>query len=193
MNKLLTAINASIVMLGNAERVTKATLAELSRSLLSYVMVDGGNDNGEASYDIDAVNRTIAVLTPMNKTTACLFFSNFLPFSFDEKTCTFGKMVKQQTVRDNKLKAIIAFLDNADSDIWSWALDNVKIEKKVPKYAELITNTVKRALADEVNGLDIHEVMLAVLSADGVTITDIMVEMERAQNSIADQGVAVAA
>ena len=193
MNKLLTAINASIVMLGNAERITKATLAELSRSLLSYVMVDGGNDNGEASYDIDAVNRTIAVLTPMNKLTACLFFSTFLPFAYDEKTQVFGKMVKQTVVREKKLALIVAFLENQDNTIWTWAAINVDVGKKVPKYAELITGTIKRALADEVNGLDIHEVMMAVLSAEGVSITDIMAEMERAQNAIANQGVAVAA
>ena len=59
----LATINTKIEALAQAEKVTKAVLSELSRELLDYVLVDG-------THDIAAVNRTLAVLTPMNKQTA---------------------------------------------------------------------------------------------------------------------------
>ncbi len=179
----LAVINARIEKLGNAERVTKAELAALSRELLEYVCIDGGK--GEPSHDIDAVNRTIAVLTPMNKRTASIFFPEFLPWSFDEKTGRFGKMNKKAF--DKKAEAIKAWLADDTNDIWRWALDNIRMDKKPPEYAKQIQKLIERALDDDEHGIGIHEVLVSVVSA-GISVADIIVEMEKARIQMDEQG-----
>jgi uncharacterized protein YfeS len=181
----LIVINERIKKLGNAERVTKAELSALSRELLEYVMLDGGK--GEASFDIDAVNRTLAVLTPVNKRAACLYFPEFLPFAFDADNARFGKMKKKG--KEKAIEAIKEWLADDTNDIWKWAADNVKMEKKPPEYAKQLTKIVERALADEADGLTVHEVLMAVLSADGINVADVVVEMEQARLNMDNQGV----
>ena len=175
MSVTKTTINAKIKKLANAEKVTKAMLMELSRDLLSYVIVDG-------TMDIDAVNRTVAVLTPMNKQTAVLFFNHFLPFSFDADSCKFGGLNKKQL--DAKTALITDFLEDENQNIWTWAADNIKIEQKAVDYLAKITKDVTKALADEEQGTTVTDVMRAVLAADGITITDVLLEMQQAQDII---------
>ncbi len=169
-NAILTAINSKIAALANAEKVTKAVLGELSRELLSYVMLP--NDDGVTSYDVDAVNRTLAACTPANKAVAVLYFNEFLPFAFDEAECSFGKMHKKG--REEALAKLKAWLDVDANNIWTWYTANVRIDKKAPDYAKLITKNVAKALEDEENGLDVKEIMLAVLAADGINVADIL-------------------
>lgn len=176
----LNVINERIERLGNAERVTKAELSALSRELIEYVLVD---DTG----DIDAINRTIAVLTPMNKRTAALYFPTFMPYAWDEATLTFGK--KNKKAFDKKLEAAKVWLADDANDIWSWASDNIEMKKKAPKYLELITKTVERGLADEENGVSVIEVMQAVLAAEGITAADILASLTGMQ---ADKDEAIA-
>lgn len=164
----LAIINTKIETLANAEKVTKAVLSELSRELIEYVLVDG-------THDIAAVNRTLAVLTPMNKQTAILFFGAFLPHKFNEDTSLFGGLDKK--AKDKKMELTVAFLADANNDIWSWAKANVKIEAKEVDYLGKVTKAISTALdkgavsqLDLVNaivagGLDVNAVLALMQAA----------------------------
>ena len=177
MNKL-SAINAKIERLGNAERITKSLLAELSRDLLGYVMVD-------AMHDIAAVNRTINVLTPMNKKTAILFFSTFTSHKFNDTTQAFGGKDKKQ--HDDKLAACVAFLSDESNTIWTWAEENVKLEPKPKDYFGQLTKLIERALADEAEGLQSVDIVNALLSAG---IEQATIELVLAEKRVTEQAAA---
>lgn len=165
----ITAINEKITKLQASERITKAMLSELSRDLLEYVILD-------ESMDIAAVNRTISVLTPMNKQTACLFFDAMLPFSFDEEHTSFTKL--QKKLLDAKTGLIEEFLADETQDIWSWAADNIKIEAKKVDYLAKITKDVTKALADEEDNNSLTDVLAAVMASEEVDIASLMLAME---------------
>lgn len=175
----LNVINGRIERLGNAERVTKAELSALSRELLEYVLIDN-------TGDIDAVNRMIAVLTPMNKRTAALYFPNFLPYAYDEESFTFGKKVKKAF--DKKLEAAKLWLSVDTNDIWAWAEANIEMKKKAPKYLEQITKNIERGLADEEYGVTVLEVMQAVLAAEGLTAADVLASLNLMSDRAVEAG-----
>lgn len=165
---LLTAINKKIETLGKAEKVTKATLSELSRDLLQYVLIEG-------SHDIAAVNRCTAVLTPMNKATAVLFFTAFLPHKHDADTGMFGGLDKK--AKDKKLELAKAFLADEANDIWSWAKDNVKIEAKEVDYLGKVTKAIQQAA--EKGGATQLELVNAIV-AGGLELSSLMALMRSA-------------
>ena len=157
----LNQINEAIKTLAKSEKITKAVLGSVSRDMLVYVVED-------ESYDSDAINRLLAVLTPMNKRTAILFFSHFTPFIVDDKGI-FGGMAKNKKAKAKaKLessKACTEFLADEDNNIWKWAEDNIKIEQKDVDWGKRITSAVTSGMDDEKGGLDLAEVMEAVLAA----------------------------
>lgn len=148
----LKVINAKIKKLAAAEKVTKQVLAELSRDLLAYVLV-------QESHDVGAVNRLLAVLTPVNFKTAVLFFSAFLPHEVDEHG-TFGGLVKKEKAA--KLQTAVDFLENEDNNIWTWADANVKVEKKEIDFLGKVTKAISQAIEKgQVNQLDLVKAVLA--------------------------------
>jgi len=157
----LQTINDKIIVIAGAEKITKKVLGEVSRDMLEYVITD-------ETFDSDAINRLNAVLTPMNKRTSILFFEEFTPFVVDDKG-VFGAMPKNKKAKAQaKLDASNAtteFLSDEDNTIWTWAVDNVKIEKKDIDWGKRITSAVTSGLDDEKGGLSLPEVMEAVLSA----------------------------
>lgn len=157
-------IAGKIEKIAAAEKVTKAVLSELSRELLEYV---------PNTYDIGMVNRLLGVLTPINKKTAILFFDHFLPWQMDDKKSTFLGKDKSAVRYDKKIKLIEDFLGGKDNDIWTWAADNVKVDKKPVDFAKKIAGDVRKALEDEDNPLDSMAVMRAVISG-GLSIDDMM-------------------
>lgn len=168
MNKL-EHINTQIATIAGAEKITKRVLGELSREMLDYVVTD-------ESWDSDAINRLLAVLTPMNKSTAVLYFSHFTPFIVDDKG-VFGGMASNKKAKTKaKLESSIRtteFLVNEDANIWTWAAENVKIEAKEVDWAKRVTSAVSSAMNEEKGGMALPEVMDAVLSA-GVSAEDIL-------------------
>lgn len=167
-NVKLNHINTQISTLAKAEKVTKKVLGELSREMLDYIVTD-------ESWDSDAINRLLEVLTPMNKRTAVLYFAHFTPFVVDEHG-VFGGMPKSKKAKAKaKLDASVActeFLVNEDANIWTWAAEHVKVEQKEVDWAKRVTSAVTSAMSEDKGGLSLPEVMEAVLSA-GVSLEDI--------------------
>ena len=152
----LSMINGKIDTLANAERVTKSVLAELSRDLLENVMVDG-------THDIAAVNRTINVLTPVNKKVAIEFFGVFTSHKFNETTNAFGG--KDRKRHDKILEECQAFLADATNDIWTWANANIQVTQKPKDYFNKLAKLVEKALSDEEEGILAVDVVNAILAA----------------------------
>ena len=88
MEKLLQKIKT----LARHEKVSKALIAELSREVLTYVMIDDGT--GKASEDSQVMNRLLEVLTPVNKRACYEFFQVFAGFLTDAESKTFNKKDK---------------------------------------------------------------------------------------------------
>lgn len=169
----LKTINSKIKTLAKAETVTKALLAELSRDLLQYVVA-------EQSHDVDAINRTLAILTPMNKATAVLFFKAFVPHAFDDELKVFGKLNGKK--KEQLLPIVTEKLENPDFNIWSWAADNVKVEQKPIDYLGNIKKAVTNALDESKGGLSQAEVIKAILEA-GMDLGALVTIMQSAVNA----------
>ena len=166
MNNLKTTIETRIVALAASEKVTKAELGHISRELLAYV---------PDSNDIAMVNRLLDVLTPMNKTTAGLFFQAFLPWKYDGKS--FGKKLKGEGSIQKKLSSIENFLKDEDNNIWTWAEKTLDITARPKNYASKISKLVKRALSDEKEGIDARDIIGSVMQG-GVNVADLIDIME---------------
>ncbi len=157
----ITAIRAS-------EAITKAELSKFSREALVLLL---------ENKDVRAINALLgvaedgkAVLSPMNRKTAGLFFKHFVAFSVaqEDTLVQFGKLKAKQW--DAKEKEITEWLSDEKNDIWKWASDNIQVEAKPVAYAERVTKTIKEALegkkGDAISQVD---VLKAVLSG-GVSV-----------------------
>lgn len=162
-------IDAKITELFNAEKVTKAVLAELSRELLLY-LIDGD--------DVRPINRLLNVdnaLTPVNWRIACQYFKHFLPFksNYSEvKECiekggkreslVFTKLDKKKY--DEKVKLIAEFLEDESNNIWSWSSENVEVKAKTPDYFKAVTNAVNNAVKK--GDLSVNDILKAIQESE---------------------------
>ena len=157
-----------ISKLNTREKVTKVLLAELSRESLVYVY---------DSADIDMVNRLINVLTPINKTVAIEFFKKYLGYKCDKDTNEFGKKAAKK-VYEKKQALAMDFLADELNNIFTFADKDLDIKPKAKNYAVKIGALVAKALADEVEGITLQEVMTAINSVENVSINDMLQSLE---------------
>lgn len=157
-------IGAKVTKLANREKVTKQLLGELSREMLTYVY---------ESKDIAMVNRLISVLTPINKKVAIAFFSAFVGWTMNVETGEFGK---QQKDKPFTKKAYLAddFLATKDNTIWTWADTEIEVAPKAKNYGMKISKLVDKALNDAEEGIELKEVLFAIMSSDSVSLGDLM-------------------
>lgn len=165
----------SITRLEMAETFTKKTLSDLSRELLDFTVNTG---------DIRPINALLSgtVLTAMNFKIAAKYFSHFLPFSSNIQSANdyisksngarvpvqFGSKNKKTFAK--KVEVIDAWLSVVDNNIWSWADDNVQLEKKAIDWNKRISNAITGGLE---NGLSKRDV-LELLSQLEFTANDLM-------------------
>lgn len=143
-HKLHNVVYARLDTIANAEKITRVELAALSREALTYVV---------ETHDIDLVNRLIGVLTPMNRKTAILYFSHFLPWNVEHKDdafSRFGKMMEQSKKVKKRLKSIADFLSDESNDIWTWAEANIEVEQRQVNVADMLSSALEKAI----NGVD---------------------------------------
>lgn len=147
----IDAINTKIETIANAERVTKQVLSELSRELLEFVVIDD-------KQDIQPVNRLMAVLTPVNRKVAVLYFKHFMAFMWDEENAKFvGKDKKKW---DKKKELVVEFLDAPHNNIWTWADRNIEVEAK-PYNASKVSKEIEKAIKNNISQKDIVRAVLA--------------------------------
>lgn len=200
MSNMKTSIYALIAEIAAAEKITRVKLGVLSRDMLLYV---------PDSNDIDAVNRLLGVLTPVNRKAAIHFFGHFLMFEQEKDNDgvfqRFGKRLKGEKKIQKKMDAIAEFLKDENNTIWTWADHNLDLNKK-KNFVGMIENAIKKAIeGDEKSDtppLTMVEIVRTVMNA-GVDIDTLLegVEerlsereaQEKEANSVMEQPVAQAA
>ena len=174
-HRLHNTVYARLEAIAAAEKITRSELGNLSRELLVYV---------PDTQDIDIVNRLLGVLTPMNRKTAILFFTHFLPWQVENDADgtfnRFGKMLQGEKKIAKRMDAITEFLKDESNNIWTWADENVQIDKK-KDFKGMIAKAIKKALeGDEKSdtpALSKDEVFAAIFDG-GITLEDLLVALD---------------
>lgn len=148
------AFEGKLNALATAEKITKETLRDLSRDLL-HVLYE--------TEDVSFINRTIAVLTPINKKVARLFFKEFSGFHYHNEEQIFTKKDKKAF---GKIAEDTLALLNEDPhfNIWTWADKNIEVEAKpldLKKITTFVTNALKKAEAEGISKADVFKAMMA--------------------------------
>lgn len=137
----------AISKLAKSEKVSKDELRVLSRTILEATHETG---------DISFINALLAILSPMNRKTAKLFFVEFSGFTYDETTQRFVQKSKKKY--EERHAACVAFLEDPLNNIWTWADRNIELEKKdfdVNKIGELFEQFVKKAAKENLTQKDV--------------------------------------
>lgn len=170
--KFVELFNASLALLKDSESVTRRELKALSRSLLEALH---GKD-GQLYGDIQYVNATLKVLSPVNRKVAVKFFEHFAGFHYDEALAIFTKKSKKRGVEAQE--AAIEFLQDPNNNIWSWAERNIQVEAKPytdEKLTAYIESAIKKMAGDQVR------VLKAVFAA-GISPDALIVAMQQTEN-----------
>ena len=153
------AFKKQVNELSKAEKITKAILLDLSRSVL---------EAHHATQDVHYVNSVVHVLTPVNKKVAILFFKEFTGFSYSEEEGKFTR--KDKKAYDDAQAKAMEFLDDPLNNIWSWAGRNIEIEAKeftLERMKKQFESTLKKAKDNQFTELQVIETFMeAGLSMD---------------------------
>lgn len=146
------SFDKNLKALGKAEKLTRELVKDMSRDVLNalYVTEDSGK-----------LNQFIAVLSPVNRKVAILFYREFSGFKWDEDEASFGK--KDKKGYDKAKGKGVRELEDPHFNLWTWADKNVDIQKKPLKLADVtkfIEKTLKRAGEE---GIDQADVIKAIL------------------------------
>ena len=125
--------NSRLGKLGKAESNVRAELNVLSRGVLEAV---------HATEQIGYVNQLLAVLTPVNRKAAVVFFKHFAGFHYDEATRMFTKKSKKRY--DQAHKDAMTFLQDPNNNMFSWAERHIEVEQK-PFDAQSFLTTQHKA------------------------------------------------
>jgi hypothetical protein len=145
------AFDAAIIELAGAEKITKAVLLTLSRTVLEAHHV---------TQDIGYINRLVAVLTPVNRKVAILFFTEFSGFKLGKDGLFSGKDKKNYEAAAERTAV---FLEDVNNNIWSWAAREVEIEAKEFDLARLKKNlesTLKKSADNGISQLQVIETLM---------------------------------
>lgn len=146
------AFDLSLAKLAESEKVTKAELLSLSRTVLEAMHI---------TQDIGYVNRLIAVLTPVNRKVAIMYFQEFTGFKWNPDNQQFTTKDKKN-YEERHAKAL-AFLEDPLNNIWSWAAREVEVEKKefdLDRLKKQLEGTMKKANDAGFNQLQVLETMM---------------------------------
>jgi len=147
-----TSFKSSIKELAKAEKITRAVLLDLSRSVLEAF---------HATQDVYYLNEITKVLTPVNRKVAVLYFKAFSGFMYNEEEQIFTKKDKKN-YDAVQIKAM-EFLEDPLNNIWSWAQRNVEIEPKeftIERMKKQFESTLKKAQDNGINELQVIETMM---------------------------------
>lgn len=159
-----------LATLAKSEKVTKETLRELSRNVLAA---------HHQTQDVSYMNKLIAVLTPVNRKVASLFFAEFSGFRQTDGVFT----KKDKANYDKAHETAIMFLEDPLNNIWTWAEREVAVDKKefdIGQVTKAIERFNKKATD---NGMTQADVLRAILKAgfEMDTLLAVMGEMETAK------------
>lgn len=163
------AFQQALESLANAERITKDTLRDLSRSVL---------EAHHETQDIGYINRLINVLTPINRKVSILYFKTFSGFNWDDGEAQF--MRKDKKEYDKVKEKALEFLSDPHNNLWTWYAKEVKDPELKKLDLSKITQYFKGVLTKAANeGIQQADVLKAVFAAgvEGDTIVALMQQM----------------
>ena len=108
-----------IAKLGKAEGLVRQQVNVLSRSVLEAI---------HATEQIGYVNQMLAVLTPVNRKAAVVFFKHFTGFHYDETSKLFTKKSKKRY--DQAHADALTFLGDPLNNMFSWCDRHIEVEQK---------------------------------------------------------------
>lgn len=108
-----------IAKLGKAEGLVRQQVNVLSRSVLEAI---------HATEQIGYVNQMLAVLTPVNRKAAVVFFKHFTGFHYDETSKLFTKKSKKRY--DKAHADAMEFLQDPLNNMFSWCERHIEVEQK---------------------------------------------------------------
>lgn len=128
------SFDKNLKALGKAEKLTRELVKDMSRDVLNalYVTEDSGK-----------LNQFIAVLSPVNRKVAILFYREFSGFKWDEDEAMFGK--KDKKGYDKAKGKGVRELEDPHFNLWTWSEKNIEMEVKPLDLAK-ITAYAKGAL-----------------------------------------------
>jgi hypothetical protein len=172
-NAFVASFDAVLLTLTNSEKITKATLQVLSRDLLSLL-----HTKNDKMGDIGYINRTIQVLTPVNKRAFIAFCKEFTGFILNDGGLMFDKKSKKHY--DVVAIKAIEWLDDPLNNIWSWQETNLEVEKVVnpfdmDKVRLTLTQLKAKAAKNNISNIDI----IGALFDTGFTVQDLIDTLEK--------------
>lgn len=160
-----TLFDRAIESLQGAEKITKAVLLDLSRSVLEALHV---------TEDIGYVNRVVAVLTPVNRKVAILYFQEMSGFKGGKDGVFTTK--DKKNYEEVKAKAEL-FLEDPLNNIWTWAAREIEIEKKefdLERMKKQAAALVKKVNDNQLSQVDLLKAMLD----NGLTVDSLVALMD---------------
>lgn len=147
--------NTRLGKLGKAEASVRSELNVLTRGVLEAV---------HATEQIGYVNQLMAVLTPVNRKASVVFFKHFTGFHYDDETRMFTKKSKKRYEQAHK--DAMAFLEDPNNNMFSWAERHIEVEQKPFDQASFLKAQHKafiRAVQQaKDNGIDQKELFFAM-------------------------------
>lgn len=168
----IATFDKTLESLAQSEKITKGVLQSLSRDLLSLL-----HSNNTKQGDIGYINRTLNVLTPVNRKVFIHFCKEFTGFILTDDGTMFAKKSKKH-YDDVAIKAL-SWLDDPMNNIWNWADRNIDIVPKeftlegVKKATETMLKRANKA------GMSQAEVLGAIFEA-GFTVEAVVLMLEKA-------------
>jgi hypothetical protein len=187
--KTMANLESKINTLGEAERVTKQMLGELSRVLLEVYLATG---------DVCLINKLLGlredgkfVLTPLNFKLAVQYFDYYIPHSNNKEELgdylkgkgdrvpfVFGKASKNKQKRKEGL--IEEWLAVETNDFWKWA-KKASVDPVPVDYGKKVISSVKSALDPEKGNMQVTDLIGLLTQVEGVSIQELMVALEQAK------------
>jgi hypothetical protein len=168
--QFVAGFDAIIGTLAASEKVTKATLQTMSRDLLACLHI--AEDNPRVG-DIGFINKTIAVLTPVNKKVFIAFCKAFTGYALDLGGVSFNGKIKAKDAYSKAQAQAIEWLEDPMNNIWSWADREIDI---VPKEftLEAVTKNVETMLKKAEKNHFTKAQVLSAMFKGGLTMEDLM-------------------
>jgi len=164
----VASFDAVLLSLENSEKITKAVLKGLSRDLLALL-----HTKNDKMGDIGYINRTINVLTPVNKRAFLAFCKEFTGFILNDDGTMFLKKSKKHY--DAVAIRAIDWLDDPMNNIWSWQEKHLEVERVVnpfdmDKVRLTLTQLKAKAEKNNISNTDI----IGALFDTGFTVQDLI-------------------
>ena len=151
--------NTRLGKLGKAEASVRTELNALSRGVLEAF---------HATEQIGYINQLLAVLTPVNRKAAVVFFKHFAGFHYDDATRMFT--VKSKKRYEKAHKDSMEFLQDPNNNMFSWAERHIEVEQKPFDQASFLKaqhKTFVRAVQQaKDNGIDQKELFAAMFKPE---------------------------